>query len=119
MSNEEMNKKMEFIVEHQAKFAAEIEIMREVQAAESKLRHEQYDKLSNAVIGVVDIVGNLTRAQMQTDESIKSLADAQTRTDASLKLLSEAQARTEERLKILINVVERHISGNGGSANPS
>jgi hypothetical protein len=27
-----MNKKMEFIVEHQAKFAADIEIMREVQA---------------------------------------------------------------------------------------
>jgi len=37
MSNEEMDKKMEFIVEHQAKFAAEIEIMLEVQAAESKL----------------------------------------------------------------------------------
>jgi len=115
MSNEEMNKKMEFIVEHQAKFAAEIEIMREVQAAESKLRNEQYDKLSNALIGVVDIVGSLTRAQMRTDERINSLADAQTRTDKSIKLLSEAQARTEERLKILINVVERHISGNGGS----
>ena len=36
MSNEEMNKKMEFIIEHQAKFAADIEIMREVQAADAR-----------------------------------------------------------------------------------
>jgi hypothetical protein len=28
MNNEEMNKKMEFIVEHQTKFAADIEMMR-------------------------------------------------------------------------------------------
>lgn len=119
MSNEEMNKKMEFIVEHQSKFAAEIEIMREVQAAETKLRNEQSNKLSNGLIGLVDIVGSLTRAQMGTDEKINSLADAQTRTDENIKLLTEAQARTDERLKILINVVERHISGNGGPANPS
>ncbi len=116
MSNEEMNKKMEFIVEHQAKFAAGLEIMREAQAAESKLWTERYNKLSNALIGVVDIVGSLTRAQIQTDERINSLTDAQTRTDESIKQLTEAQARTEESLKILINVVERHIHGNGGGA---
>lgn len=94
MSNEEMNKKMEFIVEHQAKFAADIQITREVQAADAKL-------LKDAVIGVVEIVGSLTRAQMRTDESIK--------------LLTESQQRTDERLNIFINVVERYISGNGGS----
>ena len=32
MSDEEMNKKMEFIVEQQAQFAADIEVMREIQA---------------------------------------------------------------------------------------
>ena len=36
MSNEEMNKKMEFIVEQQAQFAADIEKMREVQAEHAK-----------------------------------------------------------------------------------
>jgi hypothetical protein len=119
MSNEEMNRKMEFIVEQQAKFAAEIEITREVQAADRKLFKAQNNKLSDALIGLVDIVGSLTRAQMGADGRIDSLAEAQKRTDESIKHLSEAQARTEESLKILINVVERHISGNGGSANPS
>ena len=96
MNNEEVNKKMEFIVEHQAKFAAEIEIAREVQAADAR-------RLSNALMGLVDIVGNLTRAHIETDQSINRL--------------TEAQAHTDERLKILLNVVERHISGNGGSHN--
>ena len=94
MSNEEMNKRMEFIGEHQAKFAAEIEIMREVQAADAK-------RFTDAMIGLVEIVGSLTRAQVRTDESMKRL--------------SEAQAQTEESLKALINTVERHIGGNGGS----
>ena len=65
MSNEEMNKKMEFIVEQQAQFAADIEIMREVQAADAKLLKEQDRKLSDAVIAVVGMVGNLTQAQMK------------------------------------------------------
>ncbi len=105
MSNEEMNKKMEFIVEQQAKFAADIEIMRQVQAADAKLLKEQDRKLSDALIAVVGMIGNLTEAQARTDESIK--------------ILTEAQARTDERLNIFINVVERHNSGNGESENPA
>ena len=38
MTDEEMNKKMEFIVEHQAKFAADIEMMRDVQARDHSPR---------------------------------------------------------------------------------
>jgi hypothetical protein len=110
MTNDEMNKKMEFIVEHQAKFAADIEMMREVQAADATL-------LKDGLIGLVDIVGSLTRAQMGADGRIDSLAEAQKRTDESIKRLSDVQAQTEASLKILINVVERHISGNGGAEN--
>jgi hypothetical protein len=119
MSNEEIDKKMEFIVEQQAKFAAEIEITREVQAADRKLFKAQNNKLSDSLIGLVDIVGSLTRAQTGADGRINLLAEAQARTDESIRHLTEAQSRTEASLNILINVVERHISGNGGSANPS
>jgi hypothetical protein len=108
MSNEEMNKKMEFIVEQQAKFAADIEIMREVQAKDAIL-------LKDAVLGLVDIIGSLARSQMSADDRIDSLAKAQNRTDESINRLTEAQARTDARLNILIDVVDRHISGNGGS----
>jgi hypothetical protein len=152
MSNEELNKKMEFIVEQQAKFAAEIAITREVQATDAKL-------MKDAVLTVVGLVGSLTRAQLaaddrlteltevqahtddrinllvqtqtrteerfnqlaqaqtRNDESFNLLAHAQTRTEEGIKLLMESQARTDERLNIFINVVERHISGNGGAEN--
>jgi hypothetical protein len=101
MTNEEMNKKMEFIVEHQAKFAAELEIMREVQATDGKL-------LRNGLLAVVNVVGNLARTQMSTDDRISLLTEAQARTEESIKRLTE-------RLNIFINVVEKYIGGNGGS----
>ena len=107
MSEEELNKKMEFIVEQQAKFAADIQTMREVQAADSKL-------LKDRLAAVVDILGSLARAQERSEERINSLAAAQARTEESINRLMEAGARTDERLNNLINIVERHISGNGG-----
>ena len=112
MSDAEMNKKMEFIVEHQAKFAAEMEIMRETQAEESTLRNEQYRRISDGLLSVLDIVGSLTRAQIRTDEKVNSLSDL-------VERLAQAQMSSDERLNSLISVVERHIAGNGGSASPS
>ena len=101
MTNEEMNQKMEFIVEQQAQFAADIQATREVQTADAKL-------FKDALLGVIDIIGRLTRAQERTEGTVDSLA-------ADIKLLTEAQSRTDERLNNLISVVERHIGGNGGS----
>ena len=152
MSNEEMDKKMEFIVEQQAQFAADMKVLREAQAQDGDLLKDQYWKLSEAVITVVGLVGSLTQAQSRaddriieltqaqahtddrinvlvqaqtrTDESFNLLTQAQTRTDErinlladSCNLLAQAQTRTDERLNIFINVVERHISGNGGAEN--
>lgn len=94
MSNEEMNKKMAFIVEQQAKFAADIQILREIQAADAR-------RLGDGLLSMIDIVGHLTRTQIRTEETVNTLAQAQT--------------QTEERLTILINIVERRMGGNGGA----
>jgi len=117
MNNEEMDKKMEFIIEQQAQFAADIQVLREVQAQDAKLLKEQDRKLSEAVITVVGMVGTLTESQAHANDTINLLTQAQTRTDNSFNLLAQAQARTEESLNILINFVDRHLSGNGGSEN--
>ena len=105
MNDAEMNKKMEFIVEQQAKFAAEIEIMREVQVADAK-------RLGDGLIGVIDIVGQLTRSQIRTEQTVNTLAQ-------DVSKLTQAQAHTEERLTILINIVEQHMGGNGGATSPA
>jgi hypothetical protein len=119
MNNEEMNKKMEFIVEQQVKFVAEIEIAREVQAADARRFKEEVEALkerdnllSDAVLTVVGLLRGLTQAQAAGDERLN-------RTGEQINLLVQAQKRTDERLNVFINVVERHLSGNGGSTNPA
>jgi hypothetical protein len=111
MSHEEMDKRMEFIVEQQAKFAADIEIMREVQAADAK-------RLGDGLLGVIDIVGHLARYQMRTEDTVNSLTQDVSQLTQGFNRLTLAQAQTEASLKILINVVERKFGGNGESTNP-
>ncbi|HEY6232897.1 MAG TPA: hypothetical protein VIW64_16660 [Pyrinomonadaceae bacterium] len=106
MSEEEMNKKMEFIVEQQANFAAQIEMMREVQAADAKLLKEE-SKL-------------LKEETRELKERERTLTDAVLTIVGLIRNLTEAQQRTEERLNVFINVVERYMSGNGGgTTNPA
>lgn len=107
MTNEEIGQRIEFIIEQQAQFTSDIQVLREIQAAETKLLKEQSRSLSDAVVTLVGLVGKI--------------AEAQERTEARVSELAEAQARTDGRLNIFINVVEKYISRNGGngSANAS
>jgi hypothetical protein len=98
MSNEEMRKKMEFIVEQRAQFAADIGVLREVQAADAKLLKEEITVLK---------------------ELYRNLSDALTTVVGLVGTLAQTQTRTEERRNAFINVVERYIRGNGGSENPA
>jgi hypothetical protein len=107
MTNEEIGQRIEFIIEQQAQFTSDMQVLRELQAADAQLLKEQYRNLSDAVVAVVGMVGRLAEAQARTDQKVSELADA--------------QARTDERLNIFINVVEKYISRNGknGSADAS
>jgi hypothetical protein len=98
MSNEEMRKKMEFIVEQRAQFAADIGVLREIQAADAKLLKEEITVLK---------------------ELYRNLSDALTTVVGLVGTLAQTQTRTEERRNAFINVVERYIRGNGGSENPA
>ena len=112
MSDEEMNKKMEFIVEQQAKFAADIQIMREIQAADAR-------RLGDGFLSMIDIVGQLTRSQIRTEQTVNTLAQDVSKLTQDVSTLAQAQAHTEERLTILISIVEQHMGGNGGATSPA
>ena len=89
MNNEEFERKMSFIVEQQAQFAADIQQMRELQAQTE------------------NVVGRLAQATLEgfrdVNAKIDSLVDSQIR-------LTEAQTHTDENLKNLIAVVDRYFS---------
>ena len=89
MNNEEFERKMSFIVEQQAQFAADIQQMRELQAQTE------------------NVVGRLARATLEgfrdVTAKIDSLVDSQIR-------LTEAQTLTDGNLRNLIAVVDRYFS---------
>ena len=114
LNEEEINRKIEFIINHQAQFAADLQSLREVQAADSAFMRESYHTLTGAVTTIVNLVGKVAEAQERTEKRVAELAEAQAYTDAKLAELAEAQSRTDERLNIFINIVERYISRNGG-----
>ncbi|MDX6529328.1 MAG: hypothetical protein QOH41_1618 [Blastocatellia bacterium] len=113
MTNEEIGQRIEFIIEQQAQFTSDIQILREVQAADNALLKEQHRNLSDAVVAVVGMVGRLAEAQERTDRGVSDLAE-------KVSELTDAQARTDERLNIFINVVEKYRSAaTGTTAQPA
>lgn len=97
MSNEELERKIEFIVNQQAQFTSDL-------------------------ARIEDVVGRLANASLSrfedVDGRISVLVDSQTALVNSQIRLSEAQAQTDEKLRNLIAVVDRYFSQRNGGANP-
>jgi esterase/lipase superfamily enzyme len=110
MNEDELKRQMDFIVEQQAKFSTDVIELRLAQT-ELTLKHS---KLTDALIGVVGMVGTLSRSQEGLVDKVDSLADAQKATDEQLKA-------TDERVNVLIDVVEKYFSDrrNGSDHNKS
>ncbi|MGH9932066.1 MAG: hypothetical protein ACREA9_22930 [Pyrinomonadaceae bacterium] len=96
MTNEAFEKRMEFIVEQQAQFTADIQQLRETQTQTERV-----------VAETGEIVGRLAHATLEgfkdTNAKINALVDSQIN-------LSEAQSRTHEDLTNLIAVVDRYFT---------
>ena len=106
MTDEQIEQRIEFIIEQQAQFSSDIQVLREIHASDTKMLKEQYRNLSDAVVAVVGLVGKIAEAQERTDAKVSELAE-------KVSELADAQARTDERLNIFIDVVEKYISKNG------
>lgn len=85
MTNEEIQKTMEFIIKQQENFAENME------KAEARM-----NRLESAFVGIFNLVNENTKA-------LKELT-------GNVNQLTEAQSHTDERLNIFITTVERYIS---------
>ncbi len=89
MNNEEFEKRMEFIIEQQAQFTADIQQLREVQAQTESI----VARLANGTLAGLNDV----------NAKINVLVDSQIN-------LTEAQSRTDENLRNLIAVLDRYFT---------
>jgi hypothetical protein len=97
MTPAEMDKKIEFILQMQSQFEANIG------------RLETNVARSEANVG--NLRASIAELAVVVRDSIKLSDDRSTRFDLKMLELAEAQKITDERLNALISVVERHITG--------
>ncbi len=96
MTDDEVRRQMEFILNQQAQTAVNVQTL-----SESQTQVEQrVSRMEGAFVGLVNIIGD---TQKVTQAKLAELAEAQKRTDAAL-------ADTNERLNSFINFVERYLS---------
>jgi DNA repair exonuclease SbcCD ATPase subunit len=110
MTEEQMQNTMQFIIEQQARFATDMEAMR-----------EQSRDTDSRIRTLTDALLSLARITEQNENLLKSLAkqtDERFReVDAKIARLAELGEGTEARLNAFITFVEKYIAGrNGGKA---
>jgi predicted nucleic acid-binding Zn-ribbon protein len=106
MTNEEMRQMMEFILQQQATFTVNLDMLREqvVRLNDAQQRTEAtIGQIVKVQVSMTDVVAAIAAAQQRTDAKFAELAQAQAHTDKQL-------AETDERLNILVGVVERYFS---------
>jgi hypothetical protein len=111
MTPDETDKKIEFILQLQAQFEANIgKLETNVARSEANIGNLRASIADLAVV-VRDSIKMSDHRFTRLDQKMLELAEAQKTTDGRLRELAEAQKTSDERLNALISVVERHITG--------
>jgi hypothetical protein len=91
--------RMQFIIEQQAQFAVDIQLLKERQADSQRM-----------ISQLVDVTFSLARHLEETDLRLRQLGEE---TDRRIRELADSQAHTDRRLDALINVVDKLARRNG------
>ncbi len=111
MSEQEMQRKMEFIVEQQALFVTDLQTLREEQAkAESRI-----SRLEGATVTAVNMIGELAKIQKNTEAKLSELAEKVTivteRVDRVIERVDELTVRMDTFITMM---VERYFGNQNG-----
>ena len=91
----DVEKTIEFILEHQAKTDTQLEAIR---------------KMIRVGMGMRMIV-RIGQAQERTDQQIAKLTDSQARTDVKMAELADAQKVTEQKFQALLDTLRENRNG--------
>jgi len=97
---------IQFIINQQAQFAADIARLEEnlAKLGESTSKHDaRLDQIGETMLQITEVVSATAITQQNTNAILEKLAERMVE-------LSGQQAHTDERLNALIAIVERHLS---------
>ena len=114
MSPDEIERTVQFLLKHQAQFAANLDTL-SIKFGELTIKVDQLsgtvdqfsgkvDLVTDAVVGLVAIVGRLAEAQQRTDEQL----------NARCGELTEQIKLTYTHLDVVIEMFERHLREDHG-----
>jgi regulator of sigma D len=109
MTNDETQRKMDFIVNQQAQFSVDIQQLKE-RHAEAERRLAKTDgimtRIAATTLKLAQRMLELTEAQANSENKIGKLAEAQER-------LAKSQEHSDQRLSALIDIVRNSKNGQG------
>ena len=95
---------MQFILEQQAQFAADIQQIKEVIKT-------QQDQFAADIQQIKEVIKTQQDQFGQLGSALLDIATAQAKTNEIVAVLAERQVETEQNLNSLMSIVERHIAG--------
>ncbi len=102
MTNEEIQRNIEFIIGQHAQFAVNFQKIEEAQAKFGS----ELQEVKDVLFTVVGMVGKLAEAQTSAESRISNL-------ETKMTAMTERVDTLAERVDAFIVVVERYIGGNG------
>lgn len=105
MDEEKIDKTIEIILQNQAQFYADLQMLQETNREAEK----RVSLLERVALSLVD-------AQMKTNETIDKLADKVDGLADKVEVLVSAQKETDERLNAVIFMAEKFFGRNNGKS---
>ncbi|MBI4454869.1 MAG: hypothetical protein HY644_03110 [Acidobacteria bacterium] len=106
---ERIERQIEFVVGQQVQFYADLRHL-----AEQVGRQERQIETQQGQIGqILGQIGQVVNVVQDMGGILQGVIRSQQRTEEHLLELGRRQQETDRRLNVLIDVIERHISGNG------
>ena len=110
MTNEEFNRKVEFLLSQQAKFEARMQHVEETQPKHERKIDETAELSRNTAKGLselIDLTAQLTNTVVDGYRVVFELSESMKHTDEKINVLIDSQIRADERF-------ERHIREDHG-----
>ena len=120
MSNEEFDRRMEFFLNQQAQFDADIQQMKDLQQRTGERLDQTAEKLDRTADGLAELTTLTREGFALTLKNFAAIAENSKNTDVKINALVDSQMRTEDKLKNIDAKLDRHLKEdhNGGPDNP-